>query len=179
MISNETCYQLLQSQFDGQNLMEAALRGHDAETVRYAGGLICQLLRSGAIDFNQCAAIIGYQVGDPNTTIEPISWTLLRDCPQWMLEAYVDLMTKLREAGQKDLFSMSIDFITWWEMREPSFDEQFILPLHFPNGDVNATIKALRARGDGLLAERLLKLTNQAESNDILQIDSLFGDSEQ
>ena len=179
LISSEACLSLLQDQFEDQTLMEAALRGHDEETVRSMGRLLCQLLSNGAIDFKQCVNIMDRQIGDPNSTLEPMSWTVLRDCEPSMLETYADLLAKLREAVQVEQHFSPVDFIDWLLVDQSSADEELIAPLLFPPGDKEAYLRVLQQQGDLLLAERLLKLTSQARPDDTPEIDLLFGNAEE
>ena len=179
LISSEACLILLQDQFEDQTLMEAALRWHDEETTRRVGGLLCQLLSNGAIDFKQCVNIMDGQIGDPNSTLEPLSWTVLRDCEISMLETYADLLAELLKAAQSEKYFGSVDFTDWLLMNRPSTDEALIAPLLFPDGDKAAYLGILQQQGDFLLAERLIKLTNQTRPDDTSQIDLLFRNTEE
>lgn len=178
LISSETCLIVLQDELNDQTLMEAALRGHDGETVRRMGSLLYQLLSNGAIDFKQCVNIMDRRIGNPNSTLEPLSWTVLRDCETSMFATYADLLAKLRAAAEVEQHFASVDFIEWLNVEQPSAEEALIAPLLFPPGDKEAHLIVLQQQGDLLLAERLRTLTNRERLNDTPEIDLLLGNAE-
>jgi hypothetical protein len=179
LISSEACLILLQDQFEDQTLMEAALRGHDEETVRRVGSLLCQLLSSGAIDFKQSVDIMDRRIGGPNSTSEPLSWTVLRDCETSMLEAYADLLAKLRSAAEVERHFAPADFLDWLRINQSAADEGLIASLLFPSSDKEAHLRVLQQQGDLLLAERLLTLTNRERLDTAPLVDFYFGNSEE
>ena len=179
LISSEACLTLLQDEFNDQTLMEAALRGHDGETVQSMGRLLCQLLSNSAIDFKQCVNIMDRRLGDPNSTLEPLSWTVLRNCETSMLETYADLLAKLRAAAEVEQYLAPTDFLDWLRINQSSADEGLIASLLFPSSDKEAHLGVLQQQGDLLLAERLLKLTSQARPNGTPQIDLWLGSTEE
>ena len=179
LISSEACLILLQDQFNDQTLMEAALRGHDGETVQKMGGLLCQLLSNGAIDFKQCVNIMDSRLGDPNSTLEPLSWTVLRNCEPSMLETYADLLAKLCEAAQVGQYFAPVDFIECLHVDQPTAKKALIAPLLSPPGDIKAYLELLQQEGDLLLAERLLTLTNQERLDIAPLVDFYFGNNQE
>jgi len=179
LISSEACLILLTNQFNDKTLMELALLWHDEGAVRSVGRLLCQLLSNGAIDFKQCVSIMDRQIGAPNSTLEPLSWTVLRDCEPSMFATYADLLAELLKAAQSEKHFGSVDFTDWLLMNLPSTDEALIAPLLFPDGDRATYLGILQQQGDLLLAERLTKLTNPARPDDTLEIDLLFRNTEE
>jgi hypothetical protein len=93
-----------------------------------------------------------------------------------MLEAYADLITSLRTAAEYANNFTLFDDINAPVINQTNVDENLIKPVLFANGDRDACLESLRQQGDLLLAERLLRLTNQeARTDDTPQIDFLLG----
>ncbi len=141
--------------------------------------LLCENPDSLDVSWLSPETLAALPSGAPNSTLEPLSWTVLRDCEPSMFATYADLLAELLKAAQSEKHFGSVDFTDWLLMNLPSTDEALIAPLLFPDGDRATYLGILQQQGDLLLAERLTKLTNPARPDDTLEIDLLFRNTEE
>ncbi len=167
LIPSETCLALLAKPFGGETLMEKALLAHDEESVRRTGRLLSRLLNNDAIHTEQCGWILDSTFDNP--AADRLSWTVLRQCPDTMVENYGDLLVTLGQAALNSSEIMAARLLGVPEMAEWNVNQQLLTPLLFPAGDAGEQITRLRLDGEVKLADRLEELARRTRISSPLE----------